>query len=376
MADPSLELAKALIARPSVTPDDHGCQALLRARLEAAGFKIEEMQFGDVSNLWANHGAGSPLLVFAGHTDVVPSGPVEAWTHPPFSPTEVDGYLYGRGAADMKSSLAAMVTAMETFVARRPSHAGTLAVLFTSDEEGPATDGTVKVVEALRARGVHIDYCVVGEPTSKRVLGDTVKNGRRGSLSGSLTVRGVQGHVAYPAQANNPIHGFARAVEQLLRTEWDQPTIYFPATTFQITNVSAGTGATNVIPGVLHAEFNLRFSSMVTPDALRHRVEGILHDQGLDFHVAWTLSGMPYLTERGRLTEAVVSAVRERLHVVPEFSTGGGTSDGRFIAPTGAEVIELGPVNETVHRVDECIRREDPARLASAYEHIMEALLT
>ncbi|MDH3282526.1 MAG: succinyl-diaminopimelate desuccinylase [Gammaproteobacteria bacterium] len=376
MTDPSLDLAKALIARPSVTPDDRGCQALVIARLKAAGFDIEEMRFGEVSNLWATHGAGTPLLVFAGHTDVVPSGPVEAWTHPPFSPTEADGYLYGRGAADMKSSLAAMITAMETFVARRSEHSGTLGVLFTSDEEGPATNGTVKVVEALRARGVRIDYCVVGEPTSRCVLGDTVKNGRRGSLGGSLTIHGVQGHVAYPEQANNPIHGFARAVEQMLRTEWDEPSLYFPATTFQITNVHAGTGATNVVPGTLHAEFNLRFSSMVTPDALRHRMEDILHDQGLEFHVAWTLSGMPYLTERGRLTEAVVTAVRERLNVVPEFSTGGGTSDGRFIAPTGAEVVELGPVNETVHRIDERIRREDPARLSSAYERIMDELLT
>ncbi|MDH3637893.1 MAG: succinyl-diaminopimelate desuccinylase, partial [Gammaproteobacteria bacterium] len=313
MADPSLDLTKALIARPSVTPDDHGCQALLIARLKAMGFYTEEMQFGDVRNLWATHGAGTPLLAFAGHTDVVPSGPEEAWTYPPFSPTEADGYLYGRGAADMKSSLAAMITAIESFIVRRPDHPGTLAVLFTSDEEGPATDGTVKVVEALHARGVHIDYCIVGEPTSKNVLGDTVKNGRRGSLGGSLTLHGVQGHVAYPDQAKNPIHGFARAVEQLLRTEWDEPSLYFPATSFQLTNVHSGTGATNVIPSILQAEFNLRFSSMVTPDALRHRVEDILNGHGLEFHVAWTLNGMPYLTERGRLTDAVVTAVREKL---------------------------------------------------------------
>ncbi len=375
MSDPSLELAKALIARPSVTPEDGDCQALLAARLEAIGFAVEAMPFGQVANLWATRGTGRPLVAFAGHTDVVPTGPATAWTYPPFTPTEADGYLFGRGAVDMKSSLAAMVIALESYVARRPEHAGTLAVLFTSDEEGPAVDGTVKVMAALSARGVHIDYCVVGEPTSEHVLGDTVKHGRRGSLGGHLTVRGVQGHIAYPHLADNPIHAFARAFADLIHIEWDTPSSEFPATSLQLSNVHAGTGAGNVIPGSLEADFNFRFSNTVAPDSLRARFEEVLNRHKLKFHVDWTLYGMPYLTERGQLSQAVSAAVLESLDVTPRFSTGGGTSDGRFIAPTGTQVVEFGPVNESSHCVDERIRKEDPALLARVYERIIDKLL-
>lgn len=373
--DATLALAKILIARPSVTPDDAGCQELIARLLQNLGFAIEPMQFGVVDNLWATHGDGAPIVVFAGHTDVVPTGPLEAWTYAPFVPTEAGGWLYGRGAADMKSSIAAMITAFEAFLNRHPKHRGTLAVLLTSDEEGPAVDGTTRVIDTLTERGIEIDYCVVGEPSSEAVLGDTIKNGRRGSLSGALTVRGIQGHVAYPDRAENPIHGFARALNALVATQWDEPTPHFPATSFQVSNVHAGTGASNVIPGTLTAEFNLRFSTTVTVDALRSRVEHILDANHLKYTIDWSLRGLPYLTHAGRLVEVVSRAIRDELNVTPRLSTAGGTSDGRFIAPTGAEVVELGPINATIHQIDECIRIEDLAPLSVIYRRIIEGVL-
>ncbi|MCX7513623.1 succinyl-diaminopimelate desuccinylase [Frateuria sp. STR12] len=372
-----LDLTRDLIARRSVTPEDAGCQALIAERLARAGFAVEHLRFGEVDNLWATHGSDGATLVFLGHTDVVPSGPADAWQSPPFEPTVRDGHLYGRGAADMKGAVAAMVLALEHFVASHPQHAGRVALLLTSDEEGPTNlDGVRRVAEAFRVRGERLDWCVVGEPSSKCRLGDLVRVGRRGSLSGTLTVRGVQGHVAYPEKANNPIHAFAPALAELAATRWDEGNAGFPPTSFQVSNLNAGTGATNVIPGELVAQVNFRYSTASTAAELRERTEAALDRHGLDWQVDWNLSGEPFLSpEGGRLREAVLDACRELCGVEPEQSTGGGTSDGRFVAPLGAEVIELGPVNATIHKVDECVAVADLERLPGLYQAICERLL-
>ncbi len=374
-ADKTLELAMQLIARPSVTPNDAGCQELIAARLAAIGFRIESLRFGEVVNLWAERGSGEPLVVFAGHTDVVPAGPREQWTSDPFVPTLRGDHLYGRGAADMKSSLAAFVTAIEDFVARHPRHRGAIALLITADEEGPSVDGTAKVVEWLRARGRRITHCVVGEPTCVAQLGDVVKNGRRGSLNGKLRVRGVQGHVAYPHLARNPIHMLAPALSELVATEWDRGNRDFPPTSFQVSNIHAGTGVENVIPGALELDFNFRFSTAVTEAELRQRVERVLTRHDVDYEIQWRLSGHPYLTAPGRLVEATREAIRTVLGIDTRLSTDGGTSDGRFIAPLGAEVVEFGPLNASIHKIDECIAAADPARLAQVYARLLENLL-
>ena len=372
----TLALAKELIARPSVTPEDAGCQSIMTQRLQALGFQIEHLRFGDVDNLWARRGSDAPLFVFAGHTDVVPSGPKSDWRYPPFSPTEENGLLYGRGAADMKGSLAAMITATERFIARHPDHKGSIAYLLTSDEEGVAIDGTVKVVEWLQARNETIDWCLVGEPTSSDKVGDVIKNGRRGSLGATLTVHGVQGHVAYPQLAKNPLHLFAPALAELVTMEWDQGNEHFPPTTFQISNIQAGTGATNVIPGELRVMFNFRFSTEVTDAELRSRVETIFNKHQLDFHIDWQLSGQPFLTPEGELVNASRQAIKSVCGYTAELSTSGGTSDGRFIAPTGAQVVELGPLNATIHKVDEHVNIAALDTLSSIYQEILINLLT
>ncbi len=373
---PTLALTEDLLRRPSVSPEDHGCIDLICSRLEPLGFRIERLRFGPVENLWARRGDDGPVLCFAGHTDVVPTGPREDWRSDPFEPRLVDGMLYARGAADMKSSLAAMVTATERFVAKHPAPAGSLAFLFTSDEEGPSVDGTRKVMEVLEARHEKIDWCVVGEPTSSEVLGDTIKVGRRGSLSGRLTVHGVQGHIAYPQLADNPVHGFAPALAELVSTHWDEGNEFFQPTTFQVSNIAAGTGAPNVVPGELKARFNLRFSTEQTVEQLQQRVLGVLDRHQVKYSLEWFISGLPFLTRPGTLTAAVEQAVRETMGRAPRFSTTGGTSDGRFIAPTGAQVVELGVVNATIHKVNECVRVKDIDVLSRAYERIMELLLT
>jgi succinyl-diaminopimelate desuccinylase len=375
MTDKTLELAKQLIARPSVTPDDAGCQELMISRLEPLGFEIHRLRFGTVDNFWARRGGARPLVVFAGHTDVVPTGPLEKWTSPPFEPTVRDGYLYGRGAADMKGSLAAFITAIEDFIARHPDHNGSIGLLITSDEEGPSVDGTVKVVEWLKARGEQIDFCLVGEPSCVNCLGDTMKNGRRGSLNGQLTVHGKQGHVAYPHLVRNPIHLAAPALADLARTEWDRGNEFFPPTSFQISNIQAGTGAENVVPGHLDLKFNFRFSTAVTEDELKARVEETLRRHMLDYEARWQLSGKPFLTQPGALVEALRAAVQGELGVDSTLSTTGGTSDGRFIAPTGAQVVELGPVNATIHQIDERVLVADLARLARVYARTLDHLL-
>jgi len=371
----TVELARALIARPSVTPDDAGCQALLGERLARAGFVIEPMRFGAVDNLWARRGTTGPLFVFAGHTDVVPPGPLADWHSDPFEPVIRDGCLYGRGAADMKSSIAAMVTACERFLQAHADHRGSIAFLLTSDEEGPSVDGTVKVIEALTARGEAIDWCLVGEPSSRDVTGDVIKNGRRGSLNGVLRVRGQQGHVAYPQLADNPIHRAAPALAELAAVEWDAGNAHFPPTSFQISNIHAGTGAENVIPGELEVVFNLRFSTEWTADALQARVAQILSRHGLDYQLQWRLSGQPFLTPAGELVEAARSAIRTIAGIDTELSTSGGTSDGRFIAPTGAQVVELGPRNATIHKTNECVTVSELDTLSGIYEQVLVLLL-
>ncbi len=372
---PSLALAMELIRRRSVTPEDAGCQALLARRLKPLGFTIDWMRFGEVENLWARRGTEGPLFVFAGHTDVVPPGPEEQWQSPPFEPTLRDGHLYGRGAADMKSSIAAMVTACERFLATHPEPKGSIAFLITSDEEGPAVDGTVKVVERLEQRNEKIDWCLVGEPTCANHLGDTLKNGRRGSLGGRLWVLGKQGHIAYPHLAKNPIHAALPALTELTAIQWDEGNAFFPATSFQISNIHGGTGATNVIPGELEVLFNFRFSTEVTEETLRQRVESLLETHGLDYELEWTLSGHPYLTRPGQLVEACRRAIREVTGIEAELSTSGGTSDGRFIAPTGAQVVEFGPLNATIHQIDERIGIEELEQLSRVYEQTLEQLL-
>jgi succinyl-diaminopimelate desuccinylase len=354
----TLDLARALIARRSVTPEDAGCQALLGERLRALGFALEPLESGAVTNLWARRGRAAPLVCFAGHTDVVPTGPLEGWRSDPFTPTERAGRLYGRGAADMKTSLAAFVTATERFLARHPDAPGSIAFLLTSDEEGDATDGTVKVVERLEARGERIDYCIVGEPTCVDRLGDTVKNGRRGSLGGRLIVKGVQGHVAYPHLARNPVHLFAPALAELAATEWDRGNAHFPPTAWQVSNVRAGTGASNVIPGELEVQFNFRFSTASTAESLQARVREILDRHALEYELSWSLSAQPFLTPRGELVEALTAAILEVTGVVAEVSTTGGTSDGRFIARICPQLVEFGPVNMSIHKLDEHIALE------------------
>ncbi|MBI3545615.1 MAG: succinyl-diaminopimelate desuccinylase [Gammaproteobacteria bacterium] len=373
--DKTLELAKQLIARPSQTPRDEGCQDIMQTRLGALGFKAEKLRFGDVDNLWTVRGNAIPLVVFAGHTDVVPSGPREAWKSDPFQPEIRNGHLYGRGASDMKSSLAAFVTAIEDFIAQHPHHKGSIALLITSDEEGPSVNGTVKVMEWLAQRHIKIDYCIVGEPSSAKLLGDTIKNGRRGSLTGRLTVRGKQGHVAYPHLAKNPIHIVSPALAELAQAEWDKGNADFPPTSFQISNIHGGTGVENVIPGTLEVVFNFRFSTAVTEAELRRRTEEVLSRHGVDFSLQWILSGQPFLTRGTTLIDAVRRAVRDELGIETNLSTSGGTSDGRFIAPTGAEVVELGPLNSTIHQIDECIAIADVSRLAQIYRRILENLL-
>jgi succinyl-diaminopimelate desuccinylase len=371
----TLRLTEELIARASVSPTDGGCQALMIERLEAIGFTVENLRFGPVDNFWAKRGRGEPVLCFAGHTDVVPSGPLDEWQSDPFVPVIRDGVLYGRGAADMKSGLAAMVTACEDFVARCPAHRGTIAFLITSDEEGPSVDGTRRVVEVLRARQERIDWCLVGEPSSEAVLGDTMKIGRRGSLSGRLTVHGIQGHIAYPQSADNPVHAVAPALAELAARSWDHGNEHFQPTTFQVSNISAGTGAPNVIPGELKARFNLRFSTEQTVDGLKTVVEEILRHHRVKYSLEWFISGYPFLTVPGELSAAATRAVQEQLQITPKLSTGGGTSDGRFIAPMGAQVIEIGVVNATIHKVNECVRIADLEALRRIYVRILELLL-
>ena len=371
----TLELARDLISRASVTPEDAGCQPLLGERLKAIGFELEPMRFEDVDNLWARRGTSEPLFVFAGHTDVVPTGPEEQWQSPPFTPTITDGKLYGRGAADMKSSIAAMVTACERFTQQHPDHQGSIGFLITSDEEGQSINGTVKVVKALQQRQEQIDWCLVGEPSSTEKVGDVIKNGRRGSLGAVLTVHGKQGHVAYPHLARNPVHEFATALNELVSTQWDQGNDHFPPTTFQISNLHAGTGANNVIPGKLQVEFNFRFSTEVTDTQLRQQVETILDRHNLDYRIDWNLSGQPFLTPEGELVEAAQQAIQSVTGYATQLSTAGGTSDGRFIAPTGAQVVELGPLNATIHQVDECVDVADLETLSNIYEQILVNLL-
>ncbi|VVE89587.1 succinyl-diaminopimelate desuccinylase [Pandoraea bronchicola] len=375
----TLALTEQLIARHSVTPEDRDCQAILARRLEAIGFACETIASNGVTNLWAvkrgTRGTDGKLLVFAGHTDVVPTGPLEQWHSDPFAPTHRDGMLYGRGAADMKTSLAAFVVASEEFVAQHPDHAGAIGFLLTSDEEGPATDGTVKVVEALTARGERLDYCVVGEPTSSQQLGDMVKNGRRGSMSGKLVIKGVQGHIAYPHLAKNPTHLFAPALAELTQTVWDNGNEYFPPTTWQISNIHAGTGATNVIPGELTVMFNFRFSTASTSEGLQQRVHELLDRHGLTYTLDWSISGQPFLTPRGDLSEALSSAIQEETGLQTELSTTGGTSDGRFIARVCPQVIEFGPCNASIHKIDEHIAVADIEPLKNIYRGVLKRLV-
>jgi succinyl-diaminopimelate desuccinylase len=372
----TLDIAIELISRPSLSPFDAGCQALIAERLQAIGFTSKHLRFGEVDNLWARRGAAAPLFVFAGHTDVVPTGPENHWQFPPFTPTLHQGFLYGRGAADMKSSIAAMVTACERFIAEHPQHKGSIAFLITSDEEGPAVDGTVKVINDLQAKGEKIDWCLVGEPSSTERLGDMIKNGRRGSLNGLLTIHGTQGHAAYPHIADNPIHRFAPLLKTLCETEWDQGNDFFPPTSFQITNINAGTGADNVIPGDLELLFNFRYNTEFTHTQLQEQVTALLDKQGLKYSLNWRHSGPPYLTTTpSTLITTIQQAISEVCGYQTTLSTGGGTSDGRFIAPTGAQVVEFGPVNATIHKIDECVRVEDLDTLSSIYQKILEKLL-
>lgn len=371
----SLALLKELVRRPSITPDDAGCQELMAASLKAMGFTVEDMPFGDVTNFWARRGDDGPLLCFAGHTDVVPPGALDEWSTDPFEPVEKDGNLYGRGTADMKGSLAAMIVAIRNFLERSPDHAGSIALLITSDEEGRARDGTLKVVEALSARDERIDWCVVGEPSSHKQLGDVVRVGRRGSLSGTVTVNGIQGHVAYPHLADNPIKRISPVLADLHAIQWDEGNEHFPPTSFQVVRIQSDAGAVNVIPGSLTARFNFRYSTVWDHESLRRRVHEVFDQHDLDYSIDWHLSGEPFLTDGGPLVEAVDQAVRKVAGISPELSTGGGTSDGRFISPSGADVVELGPINASIHKIDEHVQIDDLPRLVEMYEKIMESLL-
>ena len=375
MSEPVRQLTEALIARASVTPEDAGCLELIAERLKPLGFSFERIDRNGTSNLWARRGTTAPLMVLAGHTDVVPTGNLDAWTTPPFQPSERDGKLYGRGAADMKSSLAAFVVAVEQFVADNPNHPGSIAFLLTSDEEGPAHDGTTIVVDALKARGETIQYAIVGEPTSVNRCGDMIKNGRRGSLSGNLTIKGIQGHVAYPHLARNPIHQFAPALAELSATVWDNGNEYFPPTTWQISNFNAGTGATNVIPGTLSLKFNFRFSTASTADGLKQHVEDLLKRHGLEYSIEWTLGAKPFITPEGPLADAARNAIKTVCGIDTELSTTGGTSDARFIAEIAEQIIELGPVNASIHMIDEHIELSALPELAAIYKNIFSQLL-
>jgi len=372
----TLELAKQLIACRSVTPLDEGCLDIIGARLESLGFTLERLRYENVDNLWARRGQKHPIVCLAGHTDVVPTGPLDQWHSDPFTPVIRDGKLYGRGAADMKGSLAAFVTSVEKFVAEHPEHDGSIALLLTSDEEGIAVNGTVRVVDELKLRGEKIDYCILGEPTSSTRTGDTIKNGRRGSLSGTLTVKGVQGHIAYPHLARNPIHLAAPAIAELAATVWDQGNKYFPATSWQISNIHGGTGATNVIPGTVNIEFNFRFSTASTVEGLKQKTHAILDRHGLEYDLAWSLSGRPFLTPRGNLVDAVSNAIEQVTGIVTELSTSGGTSDGRFIADICPQVIELGPLNATIHQLNECVAVDDLEILSEIYRRTLAILLS
>lgn len=373
---PVLTLAIDLMSRQSVTPEDAGCQHVMIERLKALGFEIETLVFEDTTNLWARRGTDAPLFVFAGHTDVVPAGNLDHWHTPPFQPTIKDGMLYGRGAADMKGSLACMVVAVERFIAQNPNHSGSIAFLITSDEEGPFINGTTRVVDTLKARGENIDLCIVGEPSSTEYVGDVVKNGRRGSITGDLIIKGIQGHVAYPHIARNPVHQALPALTELATTQWDEGNDYFPPTSFQIPNLHAGTGASNVIPGQFNVQFNFRFSTESTDVSLKQRVTDILDKHELDYELTWTLSGHPFLTDAGDLLEAVVKGVQEVNKDAPQLLTTGGTSDGRFIAAMGAQVVELGPVNATIHKVNECVRIDDLEKLTDMYQHTLKHLFS
>ncbi len=373
---PTLALAKDLIRRPSVTPQDEGCQEVMIERLKALGFDIEVMVFEDTTNFWARRGTESPLFVFAGHTDVVPPGNIEQWQYPPFEPTVEEGFLFGRGAADMKGSLASMVVAVEEFISTNPDHQGSIGFLITSDEEGPFINGTVRVVDTLMARGENIEMCIVGEPSSTNIVGDVIKNGRRGSITGDITIKGVQGHVAYPHLANNPVHHSLVALQELTNMEWDQGNKYFPPTSFQIPNINAGTGASNVIPGELEVQFNLRFSTELNNDIIMSKVIAVLDKHQLDYSIDWTFNGDPFLTDTGALLESVVKAVNDVNQTEPQLLTTGGTSDGRFIARMGGQVVELGPVNATIHKVNECVNIKDLEKLTKMYKKTMENLLT
>ncbi|MDG6773010.1 succinyl-diaminopimelate desuccinylase [Thiomicrorhabdus sp. ZW0627] len=371
-----ITLAQQLIQIDSVTPDDKGCQNLIAEYLKPLGFETEHMPFGEVSNLWARKGDSGPFIVFAGHTDVVPTGPESAWTHPPFSAHIEGDLLYGRGAADMKSSIACFMVASKRFIEENPNHKGSIGFLITSDEEGPAVDGTVKVIETLEARNEKFEYCLVGEPSSSNKLGDSIKNGRRGSLSGTLTIKGIQGHIAYPELAENPIHTFAPALEQLVHLQWDHGNEYFPPTSFQVSNINAGTGATNIIPGSVEVLFNFRFSTEHTPETLKEGVHAVLDHHNLDYTLDWNLSGLPFITPaNGELIQAVKKATEQVVGYTPELSTGGGTSDGRFIATTGAQVIELGPLNATIHKIDENVSVSDLEKLTEIYYQTLVHLL-
>ena len=377
----TLELTQALLKKVSLTPDDAGCMDLMADYLQQRGFVIEWMEFGDTKNMWARRGTTPPLFAFAGHTDVVPTGPLEQWSSPPFEPTIKDGHLYARGAADMKGSLAAMLTACDGFIAKlNKEHKGdeangSIGFLITSDEEGPATNGTVKVIEALDARGEKIDYCIVGEPTSHKTFGDMVRVGRRGSINGYLTLTGKQGHVAYPELVENPIHALAPILSNLTKETWDNGNEFFPPTSFQISNINAGTGATNVVPGSLELIFNLRFSNELTPETIKSRITYIVDQQSDNYELTWNLSGLPFITERGELTHAVEKAIMEVTGLQTELSTGGGTSDGRFIAPYGVQVIELGPINDTIHKINECVNIDDLDSLSLTYQKVLENIL-
>lgn len=371
----TLQYAVELIRRPSVTPEDEGCQDFLAEKLEAIGFSIEHLPFEEVKNFWARRGTDGPVLAFAGHTDVVPTGPVEHWQHPPFDAIVRDGILHGRGAADMKGSLGAFLSACERFVAKHPDHKGSIAWLITSDEEGHAINGTIKVVEHLQNRGEKIDWCIVGEPSSTALVGDIIKNGRRGSIGAVLTVKGIQGHVAYPHLADNPIHRALPALDALAREVWDEGNDFFPATSLQISNINGGTGATNVIPGDVQVVFNLRFSTELDADTIKQRAEAILDAEGLEYHIEWRVYGEPFLTSEGPLVEASQAAIKSVTERTTTLSTSGGTSDGRFIAPTGAQVVELGPCNATIHRINEQVTVAELDTLSDIYENMMERLL-
>ncbi|QUM81738.1 succinyl-diaminopimelate desuccinylase [Moritella sp. 5] len=370
-----LQLAKDLLSRKSVTPEDAGCQKMIIERLENLGFTIETMVFEDTTNLWARRGTTAPVFCFAGHTDVVPVGKIEDWDTDPFVPTIIDGYLHGRGAADMKGSIASFLVAVENFVNEHPDHQGSIALLITSDEEGPFINGTTRVIDTLEARNEKIDWCIVGEPSSTNKVGDIVKNGRRGSLTGDIVVKGIQGHVAYPHLAENPIHKLAPALSELSQVVWDQGNDYFPATTLQITDIRSGAGASNIVPGEATCQFNLRYSTELTADLIKYRIEGIFEKHGLNYEISWIHSGQPFLTEPGNLLNAITDSIQDVCGYASELSTSGGTSDGRFIAPTGAQVVELGPVNATIHKVNECVKITDIEQLAEIYEQTLVKLL-